>query len=120
VLGRDVATPAVVGDRGYAAVGTDPPDGGRVVALDLATGETVWNDSLPWHAAAAAVGGDTLVVAGEVRTDGTPTGGRVRAYDRANGEVRWTHDLPGRGPDGLALVRERVLVTVGASLYELP
>ena len=111
-LGRDVTTPAVVGVRGYAAV--DTGDAGRVVALDLGTGETVWRDSVPWHADSAAVGGDTLVVAGEGEV-----GGRVRAYDRANGEVRWTCRLPGRGPDGLALVDERVFVTVGASLYEL-
>lgn len=118
-LGQDVATPAVVGDRGYAAVGTGESDAGRVVALDLATGETLWRDAVAWGVHSAAVGGDTLVVVGETRTDGVRTGGRVRAYDRASGDVRWTRTLPGRGPDGVALVSDRVLVTVGASLYEL-
>jgi hypothetical protein len=117
-LGADVATPAVVGDRGYVAVGTEGLDAGRVVALDLTTGETVWRDEVPWHAATAAVGGDTLVVAGVVREDGRRVGGAVRAYDRADGAVLWTHEF-GADPGGLALVGERVLVTAGASLYEL-
>ncbi|MFB6167248.1 MAG: PQQ-binding-like beta-propeller repeat protein [Haloferacaceae archaeon] len=114
-LGQSVSTPAVVGDRGYAAVGADDRTTGSVVAVDLATGETVWRDATEWSPASAAVGGETLVVAGGV----DPDGGRVRAYDRANGDVYWTRDLPARAPDGLALVGERVLATVGASLYEL-
>lgn len=114
-LGQDVSTPAVAGGRGYAAVGTGESDAGRVVALDLATGETVWRDAVGWAPRSAAVGGDILVVVGGTREDG----GRVRAYDRASGDARWTRRLPGRGPDGVALVEDRVLVTVGASLYEL-
>lgn len=114
-LGQDVSTPAVAGSRGYAAVGTGESDAGRVVALDLATGETVWRDAVGWAPRSAAVGGDTLVVVGGTREDG----GRVRAYDRASGDERWTRRVPGRGSDGVALVEDRVLVTVGASLYEL-
>jgi len=111
-LGRDVATPAVAGETGYAAVGTG--DGaGRVVALDLATGETRWRDALDWHAVEAAVGGDILVVAG----DDERTGGRVRAYDRATGDALWDVETP--APHGLALVENRVLVTAGTALYEL-
>jgi outer membrane protein assembly factor BamB len=110
-LGRDVATPAVVGDRGYTAVETD--DGtGIVAALDLATGETRWRDAVEWAASTPVVGADTLVVAGE-RADG----GVVRAYDTA-GDALWTHAFEER-PEGLALVDDRVLVTVGATLYEL-
>jgi hypothetical protein len=114
-LGRDVSTPAVVGDRGYVAVGADDLATGSVVAVDLATGETRWRDAVEWSPRATAVGGDTLVVTGGRQADG----GRVRAYDRTDGTVLWTRDLPARAPDGLALVGERVLVTVGASLYEL-
>lgn len=113
-LGWDVSTPAVAGDRGYTAVGAGEAEG-SVVAVDLATGETVWRDAVDWLPVATAVGGDTLVAVGE--REGT--GGWVRAYDRASGEARWTRPLPGRGADGLALVGDRVLVTVGASLYEL-
>jgi outer membrane protein assembly factor BamB len=116
-LGRDVSTPAVVDDRGYVAVGDR--ETGSVVSVDLETGETLWRDAVGWNAAAATVGGETLVVTGHVQTGGERIGGRIRAYNRTNGEVRWTRDLPAPGPDGLALVGERVLVTVGASLYEL-
>jgi hypothetical protein len=116
-LGRDVATPALVGDRGYVAVGTGSLDTGLVVALDLATGETRWRDGLDWHATEAAVGGGVLVVVGTVRTDGERTGGRVRAYDRATGDALW--DAETAVPHGLALVDDRVLVTAGTGLYEL-
>ncbi|MFB6136005.1 MAG: PQQ-binding-like beta-propeller repeat protein [Halobacteriaceae archaeon] len=117
-LGLDVSTPAVVGDRGYVAVGTDGLEAGLVAALDLATGETVWRDDVDWYAFAPAVGGDTLVVAGEVRGGQGPTAGRVRAYDVGSGEALWTVALDA-DPDGLALAGDRVLVTAGASLYEL-
>lgn len=113
-LGWDVSTPALVGDRGYAAVG-DGESSGRVVAVDVATGETLWHDPVDWRPVTTAVGGETLVVAGEAGE----MGGRVRAYDRASGEARWTRSLSGRGPDGLALTGNRVLMSVGASLYEL-
>ncbi|WP_279529588.1 outer membrane protein assembly factor BamB family protein [Halospeciosus flavus] len=117
-LGMDVATPAVVGDRGYTAVGTDDLQAGLVVALDLETGETIWRDSVDWYAFAPVVSEDTLVVAGEVRRDGEQPTGKVRAYDRATGEILWTHSLA-NDPDGLALVEDRVLVTAGPELYEL-
>jgi outer membrane protein assembly factor BamB len=112
-LGRDVATPAVAGDRGYTAVETG--DGaGFVAALDLATGETRWRDDVEWAASTPVLGGETLVVAGE-RADGA---GVVRAYDIA-GDALWTHAFEEGRPDGLAPVGDRVLVTAGATLYEL-
>jgi hypothetical protein len=115
-LGRAVSTPAVVGDRGYAAVDTDG-SGGRVAALDLETGGTVWRDAVEWNPVVPAVGDGTLVVAGETDAGDRPAS-VVRAYDVA-GDVLWTRTLePGR-PGGLALVGDRVLVTVGSSLYEL-
>jgi outer membrane protein assembly factor BamB len=119
-LGTDVSTPAVVGDRGYTAVGTGG-SAGFVVALDLATGETVWRDETGWPAFAPVVGGDTLVVAGTADdADGADGGSaRVRAYDRAEGDVLWTHAFDAGRPGGLALVEDRVLVTAGTSLYEL-
>lgn len=117
-LGRDVATPAVVGRRGYTAVETDDGDG-LVVELDLAAGETGWRDAADWVPVAPAVGGDTLVVAGETAGDGGATEGSVRAYDPASGDVLWTRTVGTGHVGGIALVAERVLVTVGASLYEL-
>lgn len=117
-LGMDVATPAVVGDRGYVAVGIDGLEAGIVAAIDLATGDTVWQDEVGWYAFSPVVGGDTLVVAGEVRDGHETTTGKVRAYDRATGDVLWTHTLDA-DPDALALVEDRVLVTAGSSLYEL-
>ncbi|MFC7173468.1 PQQ-binding-like beta-propeller repeat protein [Haloplanus litoreus] len=118
-LGVDVATPAVVDDRGYAAVGTDDRRAGLVAALDLETGETVWRDEVEWHAVAPAVAGDTLVVAGDVREGGERVAGVVRAYDRATGDRLWTHTVETRGVGGLALVEDRVLLAAGTSVYEL-
>jgi outer membrane protein assembly factor BamB len=118
-LGEDVSTPAVVGDGGYAAVGTDDGRAGLVVALDLATGETRWRDEVDWDATVPAVGGDTLVVAGESRANGDRVGAVVRAYDRHTGTRLWTHDVDSRGVGGLALVEDRVLVAAGRSMYEL-
>jgi outer membrane protein assembly factor BamB len=115
-LGMDVSTPAVVGDAGYVAVGNDAT--GAVAAVDLPTGGTRWRDDVDWRASDPAVGGETLVVAGEFRDGGERTGGVVRAYDAPSGDVLWTHafDAP---PGGLALVEGRVVVTVGANLYAL-
>ncbi|MFB6122515.1 MAG: PQQ-binding-like beta-propeller repeat protein [Haloferacaceae archaeon] len=118
-LGRDVATPALAGERGYTAVDVGERDAGLVVALDLATGETRWRDDVAWTAVAPAVGGDVLVVAGEREGTGEATRGVVRAYDVAAGDVLWTHVVGTGVPGGLALVADRVLVTVGATLYEL-
>ncbi|WP_435070025.1 PQQ-binding-like beta-propeller repeat protein [Haloplanus sp. C73] len=117
-FGADVTTPAVVGDRGYTAVGTEDLAAGRVVALDLRTGETVWRDDTDWHAYAPAVAGETLVVAGQRRRDGDRVGGVVRAYDTGSGDILWTHNVES-GPGNLALVDDRVLVTSGADCYEL-
>ncbi|GAB3319249.1 hypothetical protein EI982_07660 [Haloplanus rallus] len=118
-LGVDVATPAVVGARGYVAAGTDDRRAGLVAALDLRTGEADWRDAVGWHAVAPAVGGDTLVVAGEDREDGDVVAGVVRAYDRAGGERLWTHRFETPGVGGLALVEDRVFVAAGSSVYEL-
>jgi outer membrane protein assembly factor BamB len=113
-LGVDVSTPAVVGDRGYAAV--DRGDGsGAVVAIDLATGETRWRDEVGFAAFGPVVGDDTLVVAGD-RDDGRA--GVVRAYDAETGETLWTRGTEHR-PGGVALVGGRVVVTVGASVSVL-
>ncbi|WP_305882568.1 PQQ-binding-like beta-propeller repeat protein [Haloplanus ruber] len=118
-LGVDVATPAVVGTHGYVATGTDDRRAGLVAALDLRTGESEWRDETEWHALTPAVGGDTLVVAGEAREGGEVVGGVVRAYDRAGGERLWTHRFETPGVGGLALVGGRVLVAAGSSVYEL-
>lgn len=115
-LGRDVSTPAVVGDRGYVAVGRD--EAGLVAAVDLSTGELQWRDEVTWRASTPVVGSETLVVAGAVRERGAPAGGVVRAYDADSGETLWTHAVD-ISPGGLALVGDRVFVTVGADLYAL-
>lgn len=120
-LGRYVSAPAVVGDRAYTVVGTADLRAGRVVALDLATGETVWSDETDWYARHPAVGGDTLCVVGEVRDDRAATTNTVRAYDTGSGDVLWTETFESTDPTwtGRALVGERVLVALGDTLYEL-
>jgi hypothetical protein len=53
-----------------------------------------------------------------VREGGERAGGVVRAYDAASGETLWTRGFDA-SPAGLALVDDRVFVTVGADLYAL-
>lgn len=120
-LGESVVTPALKGGRGFAAVFGDGAESGNVVALDLASGEVVWSDDTTWYAFDPVVGGDTLVVLGQVRRDGEPTAGKVRAYDTASGEVLWTETFEDTVPwsPGVALVDDRVLVGSGETLYEL-
>lgn len=120
-LGMDVATPAVVGDRGYTAVGTEGLQSGRVVALDLTTGETLWEDETDWYAYAPVVSEETLVVLGQVRENGEISAEKVRAYDTASGEELWTVTFESAVPKraGISLVGERVYVTIGTTLYEL-
>lgn len=122
ILGRYVTSPAVVNDRAYTAVYTEDPRSGRVVALDLSTGETVWSDETGWHALHPAVGGDTLVVVGVVYDEGGDAiANKVRAYDAASGDVLWTETFEPENPTwtGRALVGERILVSLGNTLYEL-
>lgn len=120
-LGMDVATPAVVGDRGYTAVGTEGLQSGRVVALDLTTGETIWADETDWYAYAPVVSEETLVVLGQVRDNDEFSAGKVRAYDTTSGEVLWTVTFESAVPNraGVSLVGERVYATMGTTLYEL-
>jgi outer membrane protein assembly factor BamB len=114
-LGRDAATPALAGDRGFTAVTGADGSSGAVVAVDLASGGTVWRDETPWPAFAPAVGGRTLAVLGADERGR----GRVRAYDAATGAVHWTRELPtAPARNGVALVGGRVLVGAGGTLYE--
>lgn len=64
---------------------------GHVVALDKATGERIWERSLPrtGYAIVSIVYEDALLFCA--------CGGKVFALDPATGEIRWTNDLPGMG-----------------------
>jgi outer membrane protein assembly factor BamB len=108
--------PAVADGR--VVLGTVAEGGGVLVAVDLSTGEWRWRDAVDWRASTPVVGGETLVVAGAVREGGERAGGGVRAYDAASGEPLWTRGFDA-GPTGVALVDDRVFVTVGADLYAL-
>jgi outer membrane protein assembly factor BamB len=114
-----VSTPAVAGRAGYVAAGIDGLSAGFVARYDLETGAEVWRDDTDWFAYGPALAGDTLVVAGDVRTGGKAPARVVRAYDAASGEVLWTVTFPGDGGTNVALVGDRVLATAGASLYGL-
>ena len=64
---------------------------GHVLALDKATGEAVWNTSLP---------GTGYSVVSIVLADGNlfcASGGRVFALDPQTGDIVWENGLPGMG-----------------------
>lgn len=108
-------TPTLAGDRGYTV-----DNSGRITALDLATGETIWRDEVEWSTIAAAVGGeDTVVVTGGVTEQwgNEMVSGNVRAYDAATGDVLWTVTLDA-GPGFPVLVENQVLVAAGGTLHE--
>jgi len=108
-FGMDVSTPALSGTTGFVAAGTDGLERGVVAAVDMPSGETIWRDDVDWYAFSPVVGGQTLVVAGEIRAGESAPAGVVRAYDTSSGEVLWTVEGD-FDPDTLALVDDRVLV----------
>jgi outer membrane protein assembly factor BamB len=115
----DISTPAVAGRTGYVAAGIDGLDAGFVARCNLESGDELWRDETGWYASNPVLADNTLVVAGDVRA-GTPAPAtKVRAYDTGSGDELWTVTFSGEGGTNLALVDERVLVTAGASLYEL-
>ncbi len=72
------ATPALHADAGLLFVATDAGD---LVAVDTATGETVWQDFIGGNAwSSPVIAGDTLVVGADCLTDHSG----FRAYDLTN------------------------------------
>lgn len=118
-LGEATTSPAVVGNHGYFAVSRNDQQAGIVISLDLATGETRWRDDVGWEPLEPVTDGDTVVVAGRVRSGGLTSHAKVRAYDADTGAVLWTHTRSGAGPNGLALVEDRILVGRGSTVDEL-
>jgi outer membrane protein assembly factor BamB len=115
----DVSTPAVAGRDGYVAAGIGGLNRGFVARYDLESGDQVWREETGWYASDPVLAGETLVVAGDVRTGSEAPATKVRAYDTESGDELWTVTFSGDGGTNLALVGKRVLATVGASLYEL-
>jgi len=62
---------------------------GSVLALDRATGQTVWQANL--------VGGDFVNVVQDNGELYAATKGEVFRLDPSNGEIRWQNKLPGLG-----------------------
>jgi len=115
----DVSTPAVSGRDGYVAAGVDGLEAGVVARYDLETGDRLWHAETDWYASDPALADGTLVVAGDVRAGSEAPASVVRAYDAASGDELWTRTFSGEGGTSLAVVGERVIATVGRSLYEL-
>jgi len=115
----DVSTPAVAGRAGYVAAGVEGLRSGFVARYDLETGDEIWRDDTDWYAYGPVLAGDTLVVAGDVRTGSEAPARKVRAYDTASGEELWTVTFDTEGGTSVTLAGERVLATAGDTLYEL-
>ncbi len=64
---------------------------GHVIAMDKATGRTLWATSLPrtGYSVVSIVLEDGLLLCA--------SGGRVFALDPTDGWIKWTNDLPGMG-----------------------
>jgi|GEM_PF-1420197 len=116
-FGMYVSTPALSGSTGFLAAGTDGLESGVVAAIDMPTGETIWRDEVDWYAFSPVVGGQTLIVAGEIRAGEAAPAGTVRAYDTSSGEVLWTI-TDEFDPDSLAVVGDSVLVSGVGGVYE--
>jgi outer membrane protein assembly factor BamB len=86
-----MATPTLVGGDVYSLGGT-----GRLVCLDLATGELKWevdaladNDNLPWGMSGSPLVYDDVVVVSPGEQRGAAAGRAVVAYDRKTGRKVW-------------------------------
>jgi len=104
------APPLVVADYVYVVAGETSATG-RVLALDVATGQVVWErplDSIADHAPVAA--GDWLYIA--------TRGGVLLALDRHSGEEQWV--FQGRfGLSGPPVVQEGVLYVGSEAVFNL-
>lgn len=110
VPGTVAGGPLLAGDKVF--VGTQAVPDGRVLALRLRTGKTVWNVKSGGVTAPLALNGATVVAA----TDA----GQVLALDAATGARRWrrsvgraVHTTPVPTPEGI------VIATLGDSLFLL-
>jgi outer membrane protein assembly factor BamB len=110
VPGTVAGGPLLAGDRIF--VGTQAVPDGRVVAIRLSTGRTIWNTHTGGVTAPLALGDSTVVAA----TDA----GQVLSLDAATGHELWRHSVgravhatPVLTPDGV------VVATLGDSLFLL-
>ena len=62
---------------------------GRVIAVDRATGDTLWSTHLKGSGFVTVAAEDGAVFAG--------TSGRLFCLDPSTGYTRWTNELPGMG-----------------------
>lgn len=90
---RSLANPSAAsadGDRVY--VGTTESGGGRVVALDAASGEELWSVPMSMAVGTPTVG-ETHVFAGSTElTDGPEQPGRLVAIEKTTGTVQWERE----------------------------
>ncbi|SEW20776.1 outer membrane protein assembly factor BamB family protein [Halobacterium jilantaiense] len=90
---RSLANPSAAsadGDRVY--VGTTESGGGRVVALDAASGEELWSVPMSMAVGTPTVG-ETYVFAGSTElTDGPEQPGRLVAIEKTTGTVQWERE----------------------------
>ena len=88
-----------------------------VIALDAATGETVWEYAYPSHPMdfnpGAGPHASPLVVGGRLFTTGTNK--QLHAFDKQTGEVMWSHDLVADFDAPPTLIRPAVKAGYAAS-----
>ena len=79
-----------------------PPPFGTVMAVDLFSGQKVWDvplgDMVPEHHGLGSVNfGGPIVTAGGVVFDGAAWDAHFRAFDAASGKEIWSYELPAGG-----------------------
>lgn len=107
---RGVSRPLVADGRVYAGLDT-----GKLVALDLASGRLLWEESVNAPSGRSEIERlvdlDTDPVLAEGVLYAASAGGQLAALDATTGKPRWRHSLRGQG--GVAVDGERVFATDG-------
>ena len=86
-------------------VGTMP---GEVVAINAATGKTIWDTRVPGDPTGAATVVNNLVLTATLQ-------GSLVAIDRTSGRILWNHTLPGAVNGWMSVSGDLVIIPIGAA-----